>query len=117
MSIFVRVRFDVSDEQRAEFEQLALALCEHAEGGPGILTYRFFSSGSGRYALLEEYADTAAALAHNESATELLDRVRKCTESISVELYGPLGPELHEWVRERPHATSYAEFPDPGGES
>ncbi|QPP08739.1 hypothetical protein G4Z16_22645 [Streptomyces bathyalis] len=115
MSIFVRVRFDVGDEQRAEFERLALDLCEQAEGVPGILTYRFFSSGSGRYALLEEYADTAAALAHNDSATELLDRLRHCTESIGVELYGPLGPELHEWVRERHHATSYAEFPETGG--
>ena len=117
MSIFVRVRFDVGDEQRAEFERLALTLCEQAEGVPGILTYRFFSSGSGRYGLLEEYADTAAAMAHNDSATELLDRVRECTESINVELYGPLGPELQEWVRERPHATSYGELTKAGGQS
>lgn len=116
MSIFVRVRFSVREEQRAEFEQLALALREHADGDPGILTYRFFTSEAGDYTLLEEYADPAAALAHNEEAADLLERVRRCAELAAVELYGPIGPELHEWVRARPQASAHAELFDGGDE-
>ncbi|WP_314175394.1 putative quinol monooxygenase [Streptomyces winkii] len=114
MSIFVRAQFDVLDQRRAEFEQLALALLEQADDEPGTLTYRFFSAAGG-YLVLEEYADDAAALAHNERAAPLLERVGECAELVRAELYGPIGPELREWVRSRPQVTSYADFPGDGG--
>ena len=116
MSIFVRAQFDVRAQRRAEFERLALALSEQAEHEPGTLTYRFFSTGAGSYLVLEEYADTAAALAHNERAAPLLERVGQCAEMVRAELYGPIGPELHEWTRSRPQVTWYADFPDRGDE-
>jgi quinol monooxygenase YgiN len=111
MSIFVRAQFDVREQRRADFEQLALALREQAENEPGTLTYRFFTSGTGSYLVLEEYADTAAALAHNERAAPLLERVWECAELVRAELYGTIGPELREWVRSRPQVTAYADFP------
>jgi quinol monooxygenase YgiN len=117
MSIFVRARFDARDQRQVDFEQIALALREQAQGEPGTLTFRWFSSGAGSYLVLEEYTDSAAALAHNERAAELLERVRQCAEMVSAELYGPIGPELREWVRSHPQVTTFADFPDHGAQS
>ncbi|SRR6266545_1509082 len=111
MSIFVRARFDARDRRRADFEQIALALREQAKDEPGTLTFRWFSSGPGSYLVLEEYADPAAALAHNERGAELLERVGECAEMIYAELYGPIGPELGDWARSRPQVTVFADFP------
>jgi quinol monooxygenase YgiN len=116
MSIFVRARFDVLDERQADFEEVALALREQATNEPGTRTYRWFTSGAGSYLVLEEYTDSAAALAHNERAAELLARVGQCAEMVHAELYGPIGPELREWVRSHPQATTFADFPDHGTE-
>jgi quinol monooxygenase YgiN len=110
MSIFVRARFDVLDGRQADFEELALALRAQAAEEPGTHTYRWFSAGSGSYLVLEEYADAAAALAHNERAAPLLARVAECAEMTSAELYGPIGPELTEWAASRPQVTAYPEF-------
>ena len=112
MSIFVRARFDVRDHGQAEFEQIALALVEQAKDEPGTRTYRWFSAGAGSYLVLEEYSDPAAAMAHNERAAKLLARVGQCAEMIYAELYGPIGPELREWVRSNPQATAFADFPE-----
>jgi quinol monooxygenase YgiN len=113
MSIFVRAQFDVRDEPQEDFEHLALALRAQAEEEPGTLTYRWFLAGPGSYLVLEEYADSAAAQAHNARAAALLERVGQCAEMVSAELYGPIGPELSEWVRSRPQVTAFADFPDP----
>jgi quinol monooxygenase YgiN len=117
MSIFVRARFDTRDQRQADFEQLALALCEQAKDEPGTLTFRWFSFGAGSYLVLEEYTDSAAALTHNERAAELLERVGQCAEMVFAEFYGPLGPELREWVRSHPQVTTFADFPDHGAPS
>jgi quinol monooxygenase YgiN len=74
---FVRAWFDARDQRQADFEQIALALREQAQDEPGILTFRWFSSGAGSYLVLEEYTNSAAALAHNERAAELLKRIRQ----------------------------------------
>src|SRR4051812_41633000 len=98
MTIFVRARFDVRDRRQAEFEEVALAFRAQAEGEPGTITYRWFSAGAGSYLVLEEYVDAAAALAHNERGAALLERAGRCAEMVHAELYGPIGPELGEWV-------------------
>ena len=116
MSIFVRAQFDIRDGPQADFEQLALALRDQAEEAPGTLTYRWFSAGPGSYIVLEEYADSAAAQAHNARAATLLERVGQCAEMVSAELYGPIGPELCEWVRSRPQVTAFADVADPEAE-
>jgi len=112
MSIFLRARFDVAEQQRPEFEKLALALSERAAEEPGTRTYRWFSAGVGSYLVLEEYADTAAALVHNERGADLLARVGECAEMVHGELYGTLGPELSEWARSFPQITTFPDFPD-----
>lgn len=106
MSIFVRARFEVRDGRQAEFEKFARALRERADEEPGTLTYRFFSTGDGGYLVLEEYADTAAALAHNEHTAGLVAQVRDFSKLVSLEFYGPVGQELRELA---PNATV---FPD-----
>lgn len=115
MSIFVRARFDARDGRQAEFEKAALALREQAEDEPGTLTFRVFSAGGGGYLVLEEYADTAAALAHNERGAALLARVGECAEMVFAELYGPIGPELRAWASSRPQVTVFAELSDGAG--
>lgn len=114
MSIFVRARFDVLDQRQADFEEVALALRRQATEEPGTRSYRWFSAGAGSYLVLEEYTDEAAAMAHNERAAELLARVGQCAEMVYAELYGPIGPELREWVRSHPRVTTFADFPDQG---
>lgn len=113
MSFFVRAQFSVSEDRREEFEAIASALREQAAQEPGTLTYRWFSPGPGSYLVLEQYLDAEAALAHNERAAELLIRAGDCARMTSAELYGPLAPELEEWVRAHPQATAFAELPDP----
>lgn len=110
MSIFVRARFDVRAQRQTDFEEIALALREQAKEEPGTRTYRWFSSGDGSYLVIEEYTDAKAALAHNERAAELLARVGQCAEMVYAELYGPIGPELGDWVRSHPGVTTFADF-------
>lgn len=112
MSFFVRAQYTVAETDRKEFEEIASALREQAKEEPGTLTYRWFSSGAGGYLVLEQYMDGAAALAHNERAAELLVRVGDCAQLESAELYGPLTPEIEDWVRAHPQATAFAELPE-----
>lgn len=110
MSIFVRARFDVPDGRQAEFEEIALALKARAAEEPGTLTYRWFGPDRGTYLVIEQYADTPAALAHNERSADLLARVEGCAELISAELYGTLGPELLAWVSAHPQVSAYPDL-------
>ncbi|MFF4533731.1 putative quinol monooxygenase [Streptomyces sp. NPDC001407] len=116
MSFFVRARFDVHDQRQRDFEEAALALREQAGEEPGTLNYRWFSAGAGSYLVLEEYVDSSAAMAHNARGADLLARIGQCAEMVYAELYGPLGPELREWIEAHPQAVTFAEFPDHGGE-
>jgi quinol monooxygenase YgiN len=117
MSIFVRARFDVRDGRRTEFEEIALALMARAAGEAGTLTYRMFGPHHGSYVVIEQYADTTAALAHNERSADLLARVAETAELTSAELYGTLGPELLSWASARPQVTAFPDFPRSGEDS
>jgi quinol monooxygenase YgiN len=109
MSIFVRARFDVRDGRQADFEEVVEELRQLVDDEPDTLTYRFFSSGPGSYVVLEEYTDSAAAIAHNERARDLLKRVGECADMAYLEFYGPIWPELQEFVRSLPNATWFPE--------
>jgi len=113
MSIFVRARFDARDGRQTEFEEVALALAAQAAEESGTLTYRWFGPDNGSYIVIEQYADTTAALAHNERSADLLARVEGNAELISLELYGPLGHELLAWASARPQVTAYPDFKGP----
>ena len=112
MSIFVRAQFVVREQRQAEFEEVALALREQANDEPGTLTYRWFSSGDGSYLVLEEYADSTAALAHNERVAALLERVAQCAEMLNGEVYGAISPEIREWIRANPQVRAFEDFLD-----
>ncbi|MCK2219156.1 antibiotic biosynthesis monooxygenase [Actinomadura sp. ATCC 31491] len=114
MSFYVRARFDVRDERRPEFEEAVRALRAQAEEEPGTLAYRWFADGPGGYLVIEEYADAAAALAHNQRGAEPLARVAQCADLVFAEVYGSAGPELREWVESHPQVTAFPEV-RPGG--
>ncbi|MEV4352329.1 antibiotic biosynthesis monooxygenase family protein [Actinoplanes sp. NPDC049596] len=111
MTIFVRARFTARDGRGAEFEQIVAALTARAAEESGTLTYRWFGPVDSEYLVLEQYADTPAALAHNAQSADLLARVDEVALMVSAELYGPLGPELQGWVATHPQVTAYPDFP------
>jgi quinol monooxygenase YgiN len=115
MSIFVRARFDVRAGRPADFAEIALALAARAAEEAGTLSYRWFGPDHGSYLVIEQYADTAAALAHNEHSADLLARVEGSAEMVFAELYGTLGPELLAWVSTRPQVTAYPDFTGQAG--
>jgi quinol monooxygenase YgiN len=107
MSIFVRARFAVPDKHLAKFKEIAAALSQRAAEESGTLTYRWFGAGGGSYLVIEQYTDTAAAVAHNERSAQLLAHVGDYADMVSAELYGSLGPELLAWVDAHPQVTAY----------
>ncbi|GGK87884.1 putative quinol monooxygenase [Streptomyces flaveus] len=109
-SIFVRVRFEVREQRQEEFKKLVFALRQQANDEPGTRSYRWFTAADGSYLVLEEYADSAAAMAHMERGGELLKRLTECAVLGSVELHGPIGPELREWVGSNPPPVMFADF-------
>jgi quinol monooxygenase YgiN len=113
MSIFVRARFDVRDGQQKEFEEITQTMVARALKEPETFTYRWFGPDHGTYFVIEQYADTAAALTHNERSADLLARVASTAELVSAELYGPLGPELLAWAAARPQVSAYPDFSGP----
>jgi quinol monooxygenase YgiN len=110
MSIFVRARFDVHEGRQAKFEAVAEALRAHAESEDGTLTYRFFSAGAGSYLVLEEYRDSADAILHQDRTQALRGEVQECADLAYIEFYGPIWPELQEFVASVPHATWFPEL-------
>lgn len=100
MSLFIRARFDVHDQ--SEFEQVARALREQAEGEPGTRTYRWFSAEPGSYFRIEEYTDAAAAQAHYDRGAELLERGAQCADMVEAEIYGSVEDDLWDWVAANP---------------
>ncbi|XVV08899.1 putative quinol monooxygenase [Actinoplanes sp. CA-131856] len=111
MSIFVRARFTARAGRQAEFEDVTTALTARAAQEPGTLTYRWFGPVDGEYLVIEQYADTPAAITHNERSADLLARAADTAEMVSAELYGTLGPELQAWVDANPQVTVYPDFP------
>jgi quinol monooxygenase YgiN len=107
VSIFVRARMEIRAGRQAEFGEVARALLERVKDEPGTLAYRFFPDGGGAYLVIEEYADARALGAHQKGAEDLLARVEQCAENVTVELYGPIGPELTAWVESNAQATAY----------
>lgn len=87
------------------------ALRERAGDEPGTLTYRVFAAGPGSCLVIEEYVDSDAALAHNEHAADLLERVGRCADMIHAELYGRIGPEVRAWAESRPEVSVFADLP------
>jgi quinol monooxygenase YgiN len=112
-TILVRARFVVGADRREEFERIIAQLTLSSEGEPGTLTFRFFRGAPGEYAVIEEYADAAAAIAHQTANQDLLARAAMCTEGVSMDLHGPVGPVLREWAQGDPSVTLYEDSVPP----
>ncbi|SEO80325.1 hypothetical protein [Actinacidiphila rubida] len=61
---------------------------------------------------LEEYADEAAAVGHNERGADPRARVDRCARMVGAEACGPLGPVPHAWVSAHPQVTAFPDVPD-----
>ncbi|MDR7275216.1 antibiotic biosynthesis monooxygenase family protein [Catenuloplanes atrovinosus] len=110
MSVFVRARFEPLAGRRDDFVALARALTARAADEPGTLTYRWFGPDRGGYLVIEQYADSAAALAHNARCADLLAEVPRTATMVTAELYGPLGHDLLTWASAHPQVTTYPDL-------
>src|SRR5262249_33217286 len=103
---------EVLDGRRDEFEELVLALCRQADGEPGTRTFRWVADRDGGYGGLEEYADEAAAVGHNERGADLLARGDRCARMARAGVCRPRGPAVPAWVSAHPQATAFPDVPD-----
>lgn len=100
-------RFTVDEEHRPEFELAIAELVARSQSEPGTLMYRFYRDGSGHYSAIEEYEDADAALAHQTANRDLLARIDTCTDQISLDVHGPVGPIIREWAQRARNVTLY----------
>lgn len=114
MSITVRATFRVLPERDEEFTHAAAALAEAARDEAGTLRYDWYTSADPtEYVVLEEYTDTAAALAHNERCSTLIKQVSAVAEMTSAHLHGVTGPELDAWIERNQHAHAHPPMQKP----
>jgi quinol monooxygenase YgiN len=112
MTVFIRAHFTVFPPRMTEFENTAVELRDTAAAEPGTLSYRWFSRpGSVDCFTLEEYVDSAAAMAHLGSSAELLARLENSSHMVLVELYGAIAPELGELMSQNPRVAILSDFP------
>jgi quinol monooxygenase YgiN len=99
MTILVRAELRVRAERVEEFLIVARALTAAAGDESGTLRYDWFTSTDPAvFVVFEEYADPAAAMAHNEHCAAELRHVSELADMTSVHLHGDLGPDLEAWV-------------------
>jgi quinol monooxygenase YgiN len=108
MSIIVRAEAVTSAVNVAAFQDVAKRLAAAAAAEPGTVQYRWFSTEDPlRFVVIEEYTDEAAAFAHNQGCADLLQRVNEVAELATVQIHGPIGPDLASWVSQQPQASAY----------
>jgi quinol monooxygenase YgiN len=108
MTILVRAELRVRPARVEEFLTVARTLAAAAADEPGTLRYEWFTSADPAvFVVLEEYADPAAAVAHNERCADALQQVSDLADMTSVHLHGDLGPDLDAWVAANPVAGAY----------
>lgn len=95
MSILVRVEFVVADGRAGELLELVAALQERVAEEPGTLRYDWFQ-GPGCVVVLEEYADSAAVVAHQEHVGDLLVQVFALAEMTVLQVHGEVDAALRE---------------------
>jgi quinol monooxygenase YgiN len=108
MTIIVRAELQLLPGKREEFTAAAAALAAAGSAEVGTLRYDWYSSDDPRiFVVIEEYADSEAALAHNQHCEELLRSIAELAELTSVHVHGRLGPDLEAWVAENPSAHAH----------
>jgi quinol monooxygenase YgiN len=108
MTIIVRAELQLLPGKREEFTAAAAALVAASSAEVGTLRYDWYSSDDPTIlVVIEEYADSDAALAHNQHCEELLRSIAELAELTSVHVHGRLGPDLDAWVAENPSAYAH----------
>ena len=80
----------------------ALAKRTEAEGHPGVLGYKFFTSTNAETAgAVITYADASAWLAHHQIAYqwEEMPQLQATVKLQSIALFGPLNEEVEAWIQ------------------
>jgi quinol monooxygenase YgiN len=99
MTIIVRAELQLLPGKRDEFIKVAAALAGASSAEVGTLRYDWYSCDDPTvFVVIEEYADSSAALAHNQHCEELLRSVAEVAELTSAHVHGRLGPDLEAWV-------------------
>ena len=108
MTIIVRAELRVRPGRQEEFVEVATALADAGADEPGTLRYDWYTSADPAVVVvIEEYADPAAALAHNQHCEAHLRRIPELAEMTTVHLHGDLGPDLEAWVAGNPIAHAH----------
>jgi quinol monooxygenase YgiN len=95
VSVLVRVEFVVVDGRDGELLELVRALQGRVAEEPGTLRYDWFQ-GPGYVVVLEEYADSAAVVAHQEHVGDLLAKVFALAEMTVLQVHGDVDAALRE---------------------
>jgi quinol monooxygenase YgiN len=106
MGILVRAEFVVRDGVEEEFAAAVRALLGRVADEPGTLRYDWFS-GPGYVVVLEEYADSAAVLDHQEHVGDVLAQVFELAELTVLQVHGEVSPELRELLDSMPMAEVF----------
>jgi quinol monooxygenase YgiN len=108
MTIIVRAELQLLPGKREEFTAAAAAMAAASSAEVGTLRYDWYSSDDPIiFVVIEEYADSEAALAHNQHCEELLRGIAGLAALTSVHVHGRLGPDLDAWVAENPSAHAH----------
>jgi quinol monooxygenase YgiN len=108
MTLIVRAELQLLPGNREEFIKAAAALAAASSAEVGTLRYDWYSSEDPTiFVVIEEYADSEAALAHNQHCHELLVSIGELAELTSVHVHGRLGRDLEAWVAENPSAYAH----------
>ena len=108
MTIFVRAELTTLPGARDGFVTLAKVLAAATDDEPGTLRYDWYVEADPvRFVVIEEYADSAAAFAHNAHCEELLSRVGEFAKMTLLQVHGQLSPELESWLATVPIARTF----------
>jgi quinol monooxygenase YgiN len=90
---------EITSKNDAEFVRVARALAAASATEPGTLRYQWFvTQKPGRYSIIEEYVNAAAAEEHNAHVAALLVELFAVIELVSSAFFGELNAYLRAWT-------------------
>mgnify|MGYP001552202799 CR=1 FL=1 len=92
---------NVRDGQQEAGKALTAEMCEGTSAETGAVQYEwFYTHDGGKCHILEEYEDSAAAVAHLQNfLTKYVERFMGCFEPTAVNVYGDPSDELNELMQ------------------
>jgi quinol monooxygenase YgiN len=106
MGILVRAEFVVRDGVDEKFAAIVRGLLGRVADEDGTLRYDWFQ-GPSYVVVLEEYADAAAVLKHQDHVGDLLAQLFELAELTVLQVHGDVTPELQELLDGMPVAEVF----------